>query len=281
VLKSSAKEPSIHDSDAITILDRKSAKPPKCYHDCEADVVDWILSPLSNPDRERFESHENREGDHGKAIHKSFDCSIMDLADDIAYGVHDLEDSIALCLISEPSFRAEVTEDKCASFLDYLKSRYPTESQNNVYDIFVRDIFSDGRTRKRTISRIVNHIMLNLQICEIDDLEEPLIKFRAKLANGPAKFLESMTELVRKKVIFSAGVQHLEFKGQQMVLAVFETLRSDPKHFLANDTYELFSSSNEPVRVISDHLAGMTDSFLLKTYDRLFSPRMGSVFDRL
>ncbi|WP_352686016.1 hypothetical protein [Mesorhizobium sp. M0601] len=25
----------------------------------------------------------------------------------------------------------------------------------------------------------------------------------------------------------------------------------------------------------------MTDGFLLKTYERLFSPRMGSVFDRL
>jgi hypothetical protein len=35
------------------------------------------------------------------------------------------------------------------------------------------------------------------------------------------------------------------------------------------------------VRVICDHVAGMTDDFLLKTYDRLFSPRMGSVFDKL
>ena len=35
------------------------------------------------------------------------------------------------------------------------------------------------------------------------------------------------------------------------------------------------------MRVICDHISGMTDQFLLKTYERLFSPRMGSVFDRL
>lgn len=31
----------------------------------------------------------------------------------------------------------------------------------------------------------------------------------------------------------------------------------------------------------SSRIAGMTDSFLLKTYYRLFSPRMGSAFDRI
>jgi dGTPase len=33
--------------------------------------------------------------------------------------------------------------------------------------------------------------------------------------------------------------------------------------------------------VICDYVAGMTDGFLLKTYNRLFSPGMGSVFDML
>jgi len=32
---------------------------------------------------------------------------------------------------------------------------------------------------------------------------------------------------------------------------------------------------------VCDYVASMTDSALLKTYERLFAPRMGSVFDRL
>jgi dGTP triphosphohydrolase len=42
-----------------------------------------------------------------------------------------------------------------------------------------------------------------------------------------------------------------------------------------------FTKSSGDVRIICDFVAGMTDDFLLKTYGRLFSPRMGSVFDKL
>ena len=66
-----------------------------------------------------------------------------------------------------------------------------------------------------------------------------------------------------------------------MVIAVFEVFQSEPKAFLPRDTFAMYRASTDPVRVICDHISGMTDAFLLKTYDRLFSPRMGSVFDKL
>ena len=66
-----------------------------------------------------------------------------------------------------------------------------------------------------------------------------------------------------------------------MVVAVFEALASDPKALLPESTRLRYEASDEPVRVLCDHIAGMTDAFLLKTYERLFSPRMGSVFDQL
>jgi dGTPase len=86
---------------------------------------------------------------------------------------------------------------------------------------------------------------------------------------------------VAQEVIFSANVQHLEFKGQTMVVSVFEVLASEPKAFLPQAVYALYQDGGEDLRVICDYVAAMTDGFLLKTYDRLFSPRMGSVFDRL
>lgn len=94
---------------SIRTLDRGSCKPPKCYFDSEGDVVDW-MAPLSSSDRDEFQAVDPTIDKHGKARHKSLDCSIMDLADDIAYGVHDLEDAIALGLISENDFRAPSRE---------------------------------------------------------------------------------------------------------------------------------------------------------------------------
>jgi dGTPase len=67
-------------------------KPPKCYFDEDEEIVSWILEPLSEEDKRKFkEVKETAEADkHNKSVHKSFDTTIMDLSDDIAYGVHDL-----------------------------------------------------------------------------------------------------------------------------------------------------------------------------------------------
>jgi dGTPase len=70
-----------------------------------------------------------------------------------------------------------------------------------------------------------------------------------------------------------------------MVVSVFEALASDPKRLLPEGTLKLYEEKGDSdlnrMRVICDHVSGMTDGFLLKTYDRLFSPRMGSIFDKL
>jgi dGTPase len=269
------------DPTAISIIDRESSKPPKCYLDSEQDVVDWILEPLGSNDRDKFCSFEKRANKHHRPLHRSFDSSIMNLADDIAFGVHDLEDVLALGLISEEEFRKFVSEEKCSSFLTKAKEKNSGKSLNNIYENMVEGLFGDGRTRKRFISRMVHHLVVHTRIKTFNEFDEPLIRYRAAMDVGPKQFLDALQIAVRETVICSASVQHLEFKGQKMVVSVFEALSSEPKSFLPRDTLKIYQASEQPKRVICDHIAGMTDTFLLKTYDRLFSPRMGSVFDRL
>ncbi len=266
---------------AISIIRRCMSHPPKCFLNSEQDVFDWIVAPLTPNDRDRFLELVPNEDGHAKTVHKSFDCSVMDLADDIAYGVHDLEDVIALALVSENDFRASVTEDACGSFLDALKAKYPGESGNDVYERFVGQLFADGGSRKRFIGRLVHHLVTNAEIRTDEAFVEPLLRYRADLPEGPKKLLKALKNLVRDKVILSPRVQHLEFKGQRMVVSVFEVFQSEPKSFLPEDAYRRYADHGNDLRVICDHVAGMTDTFLLKTYERLFSPRMGSVFDRL
>jgi dGTPase len=102
----------------LRLIDARAPKPPECFLDSENDVVDWILDPLSPTDRDAFQKFDRNEREHNKPKHKSLVCSIMDAADDIAYGVHDLEDAIALKLIGEVRFRELVREGDCGCFLD-------------------------------------------------------------------------------------------------------------------------------------------------------------------
>lgn len=95
------------------------------------------------------------------------------------------------------------------------------------------------------------------------------------------RFVEAVKDFIREEVILSPSVQQLEFKGQMMVISVFEVLKSDPKSFLPPDIFTKYERSSDRLRDICDYVAGMTDSYLLKTYERLFAPRIGSVFDKL
>jgi len=264
----------------VNLIDRKACKPPKCYLDTEADVVEWLLERLPAGDRDRFTSFDREDGGHGKTRYKSFDCSIMDLADDVAFGVHDLEDALAMGLMDADDVRAMIPEASCGCFLDSLKQRYPAEFGNDVYEGFIAGL-KDHDRRKRFIGRMVAHFITNVRIATDEAFETPLLRYRAELPKAQRDFLNQLKKAVATKVIRSASVQHLEFKGQNMVVEVFEALASEPKALLPGPTLTRYEASADPQRVICDHISGMTDSFLLKTYERLFSPRMGSVFDRI
>ncbi|GLQ05884.1 anti-phage deoxyguanosine triphosphatase [Sneathiella chinensis] len=266
----------------IRVIDRQNSVPPKCYHDDESDVVDWVLKDITSAERERFQAVARDRAGHGKSLHKSFDCTIMDLADDIAYGVHDLEDAISLGLISQEQFREGVPEKALGPFLESLTDKYPNEASHDAYEKFVSELFNKEGQRKRYIGRMVHHFITAVQIVEAEGFEESLLRYRVTMPAEQKAFLNALKGLVFKKVIKSANVQHLEFKGQTMVVSVFEAFESDPEALLPDSVFRQFQKAGDnPSRVICDYVAGMTDGFLLKTYERLFSPRMGSVFDRL
>jgi dGTPase len=112
-------------------LRRDDWKPPKCYMRTEAGLVAWILEPFTESDKRRFIEldFDPSEEKHGKTKHRSFDTTIMELSDDIAYGVHDLEDAISLKMISKEDWiAAESNLDRdWASSLQLVDDRTLTE----------------------------------------------------------------------------------------------------------------------------------------------------------
>lgn len=276
-------------SSAVHLLDRDTCKPPKCYMASEQDIVTWLLEELVPTDKDHFLDtkapyQENGKERHGKSRHKSLDCSIMDLADDISNGIHDLEDAISLKLVDSQMFRGGIDAEIVKCYLDHLIEKYPRYyGSNTAYESFIGSLFSgDGSKRKMQTSMLVNFLIGHAIIEDLGEtFEEPLLRYRVTLPNPQMKLLKALKDFVYDKVIASPSVQHLEFKGQQMVVDVFNIIAHEPKRFLPESDFNKYVDDGEDIRVICDHVAGMTDNYLLKLYERLLAPRAGSVFDHL
>jgi dGTPase len=269
-------------TDTIKVLDTRASTPPKCYMDSEQDVVTWMLQPLSKSDIKQFTNVTTHKETHAKSAYKSLDCSIMDIADDIAYGIHDLEDAIAMNLITREIFVQYLPFETCTIFLDYLCQTYPDEF-STLHDAYDHGLIARlfGTSRKRWIGRLVHFLISRTEPLAYNHFNEALLRFNVTLPDAEMDFLQAFKTLIFKELIKTPRVQQLEFKGQKMILSVFEAFSAEPERLLPHDTYLDYEQATDKLRVICDYVAGMTNAHLLRTYDRLFSPRMGSIFDKL
>lgn len=258
-------------------LNRDAWKPPKCFLATESDVVQWLFEAFSVPDREAFVQLKSDASDekHGKSAHHSFDTSIMELADDIAYGVHDFEDAISLKLVSRDDWEqvAKVIDVEWGSRVDLDD---PAALTRALFD-------GTGSERKRAIGCLVNAFVVSIRV-EIDStFEHPLLKFQARLDTRASVFLERLKDVIVRKVIKTAQVQTLEYRGQQLIVELFEALQSDPMRLMKDsfrDLYDAAGAEPQRVRVICDYIAGMTDEYATRMFERLFVPRHGQFSDR-
>lgn len=254
-----------------------SSKPPKCILDDEKDVLNWILQPLTEEDKEMFTriKDNSAKNKHHETQYKSFDCSIMELADDIAYGVHDLEDAIALSLITSKDWEKDLL-----CHIDKFSSSPLVKDM----DFYNERLFSSlGNERKHAISKLIGYFVNAISIEKTTFFEHPLLSYHAVMKTEAAGSLKSLKNLVTKYVIQRNQVQLLEFKGQKIILNLFEAFRDNPTKLLPKNKVEKYRQEDEghKHRVICDYIAGMTDIYATKQYCRLFMPNMGSIFDHI
>lgn len=57
---------------------------------------------------------------------------------------------------------------------------------------------------------------------------ESLLRNRVRVREGERQFLDVVQDFITREGIASPAGQPLEFKGQGMVVAVFEAMRADP-----------------------------------------------------
>lgn len=241
-------------------------QPPKGYFQNEQPEVEWLLSSFSSDDRNLFQSLSIRPKDHvhGRSAFHSFDCSIMDIADDIAYGVHDLEDAIHLHLIKREQLDIPL-------FRELLSNT----ALNRNHDLLMNNLFSEEiYLRKQTIGEIVNYLITSTCVTITDNaFENILLKYNISLTQEALLLINYLKQCIFDYVIDSQKARTFEFGGQNVILRLFEALQSNPMSLLDSKNRQLYQETtdeNSAIRVICDYIANMTDECAYRLHDQLF-----------
>lgn len=207
---------------------------------------------------------------------RTIDVQIMDLADEIAYGTHDLEDALSLHLFSIDEFLYEFK--KVANKKSYEFLRKEVERAQNV--AFEAKVYNSSEEyaflfRKELVSNIVHQLILDIDVISVDStfkektgtLNEEELGF--KELND---FVTSLKKVTFKSINRSNIVQVYEKQGEKVIKGLFEAFMD--KSFNTNKKLLPIEYRGEDrKRDVTDYIAGMMDSYALNVYKDIYGEK--------
>jgi dGTPase len=207
---------------------------------------------------------------------RSIECEIMDWADDTAYCLNDLVDSIN------------------AGFLRFERVQRWAEAQNLQGDQakHAEAVLSAIRDRKAEsrFSRKIGAFIRSSSLFErATPLSQSTNRYRFGLWIEPFARTEAdfYKRLSQDLVFDHAQLHQLERKSRVVLGSIFVAfsecyLENGNTRLLPEGFDRIIRSKPElraKARILCDYIAGMTDGFAIRTYKRLFDPDFGSILD--
>jgi len=296
-----------------------SKKERKAYHKSRNESFKAVKGYYSSEEGivKRLKKHLAK--DENLNEFKTIECTIMDIADDIAYSNYDLEDSFKAgfltpldLLYPDPLLLENIvksvnkrtglslTADKISDVLisiygDILSSteevdKLEINQENKDAIVYIHvghayksslNIASNGALRTKLISHLVGKFIRQTDLTI--NKSEPILS-KAFIKQDTLIEVETLKAFTYESQILSPKLKVAELRGKEIVKRIFKTISKKEGHLLLPMDYqEIYKKSKkeDKKRIICDFIAGMTNEYAINFYGRLTSENPDTIFKPL
>lgn len=190
----------------------------------------------------------------------SLEAQITNLADEIAYNNHDVDDGLRSGLIT----LEQLVEVKLfASHLHKVNAIYPNLETRRAIHETVRSMINT------LVSDLIQQTEQNIQAASIQSLDE--VRAAPALAAFSSGILEQQRELktfLHTYLYRHYRVMRMSTKAHRIIKELFMAFMNDSR--LLPPQYQRQAEIDQ-ARAVADYVAGMTDRYAIKEYRRLFA----------
>jgi dGTPase len=240
-------------------------------YDYQKEYVDFVFGGRSLPPD--LQPGEKLNG------FQSIECQIMDWADDTAYATNDLVDSIS------------------GGFITLINLDQWFEKNKDTLSDFQIKVFDDIKKwihKGDYKAQFGTQIGSLVQACGIEERESFMSGFTNRynynlvIENEARERVRLFKKIAVELVFESSQLHQMEYKGNMMLEGIFRSLEENyitdtsKIKLLPDFTDSLIrkeSDKHTRSRIVCDYISGMTDSFAMITYKRLFDPDFSSIKD--